>query len=618
MKIAVDIILALVGAVLFPQMLCDDGILFSNGVFSVLLFCGLTALFRASHWEKFSVRRLIFSHLAGFLFSVMTAFGFTLQNLGTVEYGSTKLWIAIAVYAHVYAQLLSFIWVRLEKLEPRLSAAPKNGFFRAMDWVLGRPYIELPFILLLWLPCWLATWPGNFIYDATKEFSQLEKGWMGDFPMLHSAIVVKLLQWSFESTGGYNTGIAVFTGTQMLLLAAMFTHMICRFRSLGGNRWVTLAMLLYCAAFPAVHVLVTAMLRDILFAGLLTYSVFLLWLMCRDVKGFLGSWWKPVGPAVVVVLTIFARNNNTGGLLPWVLAAVALVLFLVGGKRGWKGALVFGVTALGAYIAVGNVLSDICTPITEPTPNASKTIYTQSLIRAYTIEGENWTAGEKLEIIKFFNTKGLSYTPENGDGTKGRLNISTPEQEAAFMAFWEEMGKRYPAHYADAILLNTRAAWFPGTVMDGYQKRNVGMYQDFDKCWFFYGPVIEEPGVLESKWPELHDWYMNLSMNISYEKIPVVSLLFSPAFHFWLVLACLFWAFYRKARQQYLPLTVLIAYTVISMCVPLMLLRYFAALILAFPLVVAFTMQPHVGAIKPVEEISHSKEADETKEKIEG
>ena len=51
---------------------------------------------------------------------------------------------------------------------------------------------------------------------------------------------------------------------------------------------------------------------------------------------------------------------------------------------------------------------------------------------------------------------------------------------------------------------------------------------------------------------------------------------------------------------------------------PLMLLRYFAALILAFPLVVAFTMQPHVGAIKPVEEISHSKEADETKEKIEG
>ena len=614
MKLALDIVLALVGAILFPQMLSDEGVLFSNSFFSVLLFGGLFALFQVTHWDRFSLRRFVFSHLAGLLFSVMTAFGFALQNLGTVDYGSTKLWNAIVMYAHVYAQLLSVVWVGLEKLEPRLSMAPQNGFFRAMDWVLGRPYIVLPVLLLLWLPCWLATWPGNFIYDATKEFSQLEKGWMGDFPMLHSVIVVKLLEWSFEAHGDYNTGIAIYTGIQMLLLAAMFTHMICRFRSLGGNRWVVLAMTVYCGAFPAVHVLVTAMLRDILFAGLLTYSVFLLWLMCRDVKGFLGSWWKPAGPALVVVLTIYARNNNTGGMLPWILAAVALVLFLVGGKKGWKGALVFGVTALGSYLALGSILGGICDPITPPSANASMTVYTQTLMRAYTLEQESWTPGEKLAMFEFFNTKGLTYTPENGDSTKGRFIATTPEQKQKFMEFWKEMGKRYPAHYADAILLNTRAAWFPGTVMDGYQKRNVGMYQDFDKCWFFYGPVIEEPGVLESKWPELHDWYMNLSMNISYEKIPVVSLLFSVGFHFWLVLACLFWAFYRKARQLYLPLAVLIAYTVISMCVPLMLLRYFAALILAFPLILAFTMQPHVGSIKPAEVISISEKPEELKE----
>ena len=599
MKIVLDVILALVGAVMFPQLLCDGSTVFSGGIFSVLLFGGLVALFRVTHWGRFSLRKLIFSHLAGFLFAVMTAFGFSLQNLGVVEYGSEKMWNAIIMFTHVYAQLLSLIWTGLEKLEPSLTAAPKNGFFRGMDWVLGRPYIVFPVILLLWLPCWLATWPGNFVYDATKEFSQLEKGWMGDFPMLHSVIVVKLLSWSFEATGGYNTGIAVYTGTQMALLAAMYTHIICRFRSLGGNRWVVLAMVVYCAAFPAVHVLATAMLRDVLFAGLLTYSVFLLWLMCRDVKGFLGSWWKSIGPAVVVVLTIYARNNNTGGLLPWALAAVALLLFLVGGKKGWKGALVFGVTALGAYMALGSILTGICSPITPPTANASMTVYTQSLMRAYTLEGEKWEPKDKLKILLLFNTKGLSYTPENGDSTKGRLKISTPEEKQEFMDLWKEMGKQYPQHYADAFLLNTRAAWFPGTVMDGYQKRNIGLYQQYDKCWFYYGPSIEEPGVLESKWPELHDWYLNLCLQTSYENIPVVSLLFSTAFHFWLVLACLFWAFYRKARQLYLPLAVLIAYTVISMCVPLMLLRYFAALILAFPLVLAFIMQPHVGRIKP-------------------
>ncbi len=594
MKIAVDILLASAGALLFPQLLNMDSVMLSGGILSLVLFGALMALFRVTHWQAFSWRRVIFSHLGGAFFSVLTAFGFALDAVGSVEYGSWKLWLTVICYTHVYGQLLSLIWTGLERLEPKLSAQPKNIAARVLDWVLGRPYIVLPVILLCWLPCWLATWPGNFVYDATKEFSQLEKGWMGDFPMLHSILIVRLLEWSFETTGGYNTGIAVFTFGQMALLAAMFTHILCKFRRLGGNRWVLLALTLYCAAFPGVHVLVTSTVRDVLFSGLLTYSVFLLWCMGRDVKGFLGSWWKPVGPALVVVLTVFARNNNTGLLMPMAVAAVAAVLFVIGGKRGWKGALVFGVTALTAYMALGAILSGSCDPITPSSQNASMTLYSQTLARAYTLEGENWPARDKVTILKYFDISKLSYVPENGDSTKGRLKL-TAENKEEFLTFWREIGSRYPGHYADAVLMNTHAAWFPGAVMDGYQQRNVAMYKDYEKCWFFYADLIEEPGVLESKWPALHDWYRDLSLNISYEKVPVISLLFSVGFHFWLVLGCLFYAFYRKARHLYLPLAVIIGYALASMCVPLMLLRYFAALIFAFPLVLSFMLQPNAG-----------------------
>lgn len=594
MKTALDIILALAAAVLFPVLTADGGIGFSGGIFSLVLFGALVVLFHATHWQA-SLRRVIFSHLGGAFFAVLTAFGFALEANGKVEYGSWQLWLAIVCYTHVYAQVLSLIWSALEKLEPKLTLTPKNGFEKVLDRVLGRAYILFPLILLCWLPCWLATYPGNFIYDATKEFSQLEKGWMGDFPMLHSVITVKLLAWSFEVTGGYNTGIAIFTVSQMVLLAAMFTHMLCRFRALGTNRWVVLAMAVYCAAFPGVHVLATAMLRDVLFSGLLTYSAFLIWLMCRDVRGFLGSWWKPIGPALVVVLTVFSRNNNTGGALPFVLAGVAVLLFAVGGKKGWKGALVFGVTALGAYLALGGILVSICSPISAPSRNASMTVFTQTLGRAYTLEGENWSAGEKLAMVKYFDLDKMRYCPENGDSTKGLLRLSSWEDTREFMDFWAEMGKRYPGHYADAILMNTRAAWCPGTVMDGYQKRNVSFYDGYEKCWFYYGWHIEEPGVLESKLPALHDWYEDLCLNISFEKLPVAGLLFSVPAHFWLVMACLFYAFYRKARQLYLPLVVLVGYALASMCVPLMLLRYFGALFFAFPMVVTFLLQPRLG-----------------------
>ena len=590
MKLALDVLLALVGAFFFPRMTGETDILVSSGLMSWVALGALLALLRCSWKEKPSLRSVVATHGFGLLFAVMTALGFTLERQGTVDYGAWQLWTAVAVYTHLYARLLSLIACGIESAQPKLKKSVP-----VVDFIVGKWYIVLPALLLCWLPCYLAMYPGNFVYDATKEYNQLQNGWLQDLPMLHSVLITKLLSWSEEATGHVNTGIAIFTALQMVLLALMYTHMLCKFRKLGANGFVLLGALVYCALFPGVHILVSSTVRDVLFAGLITYSVFLLWLMCRDVKGFLGSWWKPIGPAIVVVLTVLARNNNAGKVMPWLLAAVAVLLFLVGGKKGWKGALSFGAAALCSFLVLTTVLTGICTDAKAPSRNASKTLMTQSLARAYTLEGENWEAGEKLQMIGFFNLDKMKYVAESGDTTKGRLKLTSYEREQEFTEFWLEMGKKYPAIYADAILLNTRAAWFPGAVMDGYQESKTASYPNYEKCWFYVGEAIEEPGVLESKWPELHTFYQDIGLRISYEKVPVLSLLFSTAFHFWLVLACLCVAVVTKARQLYLPLLVLVAYTLISFAVPIMLLRYFAALLLAFPFVLVVMLQPNLG-----------------------
>ena len=590
MKLALDIALALIGAVLFPRITGDTANFVSGGLLGLVAFGALLAVLRCSWKEKPSLRLILASHGFGLLFALMTGIGFTLEVQWTVDYSAWQLWAAIGVYTHLYARLLSLIAAGIRKAQPALKKP-----IPVVDVIVGKAYIVFPMLLLCWLPAFLAMYPGNFVYDATKEYGQLENGWLQDLPMLHSVLITGLLSWSEEATGHVNTGIALFTAGQMVLMAAMYTHMLCRFRKLGANGGVLLGALLYCALFPGVHILASSTVRDVLFAALLTYSVFLLWLMCRDVKGFLGSWWKPIGPAVAVVLTVLARNNNTGKIMPWLLAAVAAVLFLVGGKKGWKGALSFGVTALCAFLALNAVLSGICVDAKAPSRNASKALMTQSLARAYTKEGESWEAGDKLQMIGFFNLDNMRYIPESGDATKGRLKLSSYEREQEFTEFWLKMGKKYPAIYADAILLHTRAAWFPGAVMDGYQESKTASYPKYDKCWFYVGEDIEEPGVSESKWPELRSFYQDIALRTSYEKLPVISLLFSTAFHFWLVLVCLFGAVVTKARQLYLPLLVLVAYTVISMAVPIMLLRYFAALLLAFPIVLVVLLQPNLG-----------------------
>jgi len=590
MKLISDVVLALLGALLFPCVTGSLDILVSGGLLSLAVFGGLLALLRCSWRERPSLRTGIASHGFGLLFAVMTALGFALERRGTVDYGAWQLWASVMVYGHLYARALSQIAGGIQAIQPKLKRTVPG-----LDFALGKPYILLPLLLLCWLPAFLAMYPGNFVYDATKEYDQLKGVWLQDLPMLHSVLITGLLRWSEQATGHVNTGIALFTAAQMVLLAAMYSHILCRFRKLGANSFVLLGALVYCCLFPGVHILVSSTVRDVLFAGLLTYSVFLIWLMCRDVRGFLGSWWKPVGPALVVVLTVLSRNNNTGRILPIVLAAVAAVLFFVGGKQGWKGATAFGVTALCGFLALTALLGGICSPATGPSRNASKALMTQSLARAYTLEGENWTGDEKVKMIGFFKLDKMRYVAESGDATKGRLKLDSDEKEAQFMSFWLEIGKKYPAIYADAILLHTRAAWFPGAVMDGYQESKTASYPKYEKCWFFVGEDIEEPGVLDSKWPALRTFYQDIGLRISYEKLPVISLLFSTAFHFWLVLVCLFVAVVNKARQLYLPLAILIGYTLISMAVPIMLLRYFAALMLAFPMVLVLLLQPNLG-----------------------
>ncbi len=82
---------------------------------------------------------------------------------------------------------------------------------------------------------------------------------------------------------------------------------------------------------------------------------------------------------------------------------------------------------------------------------------------------------------------------------------------------------------------------------------------------------------------------------ISFEKLPVISMLFSIGFQFWLLLHCVFYVLYRKCGRLMLPLTVLLAYVLLSSFAPLVLVRYYGALFLAFPMTLVFTLCPSVS-----------------------
>jgi len=135
--------------------------------------------------------------------------------------------------------------------------------------------------------------------------------------------------------------------------------------------------------------------------------------------------------------------------------------------------------------------------------------------------------------------------------------------------------------------------WFPDSVIDGYAVR--GMIRNYTKDYFYFGKQVEEIGSRCNWLPSVFSFYEKLGLYISFEKIPLISMLFSVGFQVWILLHCILYAAYRKARPLFGPLFILSVYTLCCAFVPLVLVRYFGALYFVFPMILVFTCCPTIS-----------------------
>lgn len=591
-----NFVLSIMYVILIPTYLSDSSLLFSNSYFSLLFLLGFYILFCYFEKMTFKLRIKKFAYPFGLLLSAMTAFGYSLKfNHGNIYFKSISLYICIVLYAYIFGIILIIFWTFLENME---------GFFRAnryenknihqinkiIIFICEHSWIMFCGFLICWLPCYIAAFPGGYVYDAYREWAQLENGFNGNFPMLHSVLITKIISIGFELTGSYNTGIAFYTIVQMILISAMYVHILKTFYRKSINHILIGIMVLYCALFPVIQILVTQTVRDVLFSFLLTYTMFQFYLMTSEKEKFFVSIYKPIFLGIILVLTLLARNNNASTVALVVIIGISLFVFVKYYKKYLRGSLLFAGTTIIFYVLMSILLTISCQPKIDAAAGNSLSLFSQPLARAYLYENETWTNEEKEKLSSYMNVEGLTYVPENADRTKSRLKVDGKLKE--FLIFWVRIGMKHPKCYVEAILENTQQMWFPASIIDGYKKAEISVYEPYEKCYYYYGDVLEAPGTHMLYFPRVREFYTNIGLNISFEKIPIISMFFSIGFQFWIVLNCVFYIGYRRCKHLYLPVAIVLGYTVISAFVPLILLRYFAMLFLAFPMTVVFTIQP--------------------------
>ena len=490
------------------------------------------------------------------LFSAALLFGARLDSVENVDVRDFRLWAAWPVLALLFAVLTRLLWLCLDVLRERNREGEAGN---KITHVLERAdRFAVPgtffFLLLCWLPVFLAVYPGFFVYDAQDEYVQVAtRVFSTHHPLVHVLLLGGIICGVHKLTDSYNLGIACYMIVQMLLVAGGFTFLLSYLRRKKVSPVLRLVSLLYLGLFPTVVMFTLCSAKDALFTLALLLLLVCLLEMGTQEKAFYAS----RGWQILFVLSGMAmmllRNNGFYAFL----VMIPVLLFLQ--RKRWRRLLALTVCAVAGCLLINGGLK-AALQAQSGEYQELLTVPIQQLARTYKYAPEAFSTEDEKILHEILSEEALRlYTPRLSDPVKYRFdNGNFAEDKARYAGLWLRVGMKKPLIYLNAWWMTSYGFWYPDMVINVYGGNSVFTFTYRDNSYFGY--EVEEPGVRESKIPWLDEVYRKLSLEVWKEKVPVVSWLFSPGAMFWLY-AFLFARLLNNRRYEilypYLPVFLL-------------------------------------------------------------
>lgn len=557
----------------FNEYFSLEGIGFTNNVLALLFFAGTFSVQKVAFQKQALKRKWIYCGIGGLFFAITLSFGTTLESRSYIPYTSPMFLASNLVYSYLFACVLYILWDLAENIH--FDVAMPSW----LEYLYKKVWIKAALFLVCWLPAYIGAFPGNFTYDAQAEAGQITGGFSGDFPLIHSFLVTTALSFSQKITGSLVCGIAILTAAQALFLAWIFSYMVTTFYRNGVNGVLLLCSLAYIALSPGIAIFAVSLVRDVLFGALVTFCVVMLYQIVVEKHAFWNTN-KPYLFGVVLALTLLSRNNSSAIAFLLILIAVCVVILVVV-KTPKKKIIAMSVTALLTYCMIQGGLYILLRP-GQPSDNTTFSLPVQQLAKVANSCTLDEAEKEKMDWVF---PDGVEYCPGFSDASKTVVSMKTEDDWSVFWDIWKYFGKRYKNIYLTAFFESTVDFWYPNAVIDGYNPY-VPSYADYDKCWFAFSAQDGRWGYQANEFNRIcNSFYNTIGLYISFEKIPVLSMLFSIGFQFWFIVNDFLFLLYRKRYGLLLPIAVLLVYCVITALTPLILVRYTCAIFMTMPVV---------------------------------
>ena len=565
-----------------------DAIAFTNSIFSVLTFLALYLLMEKILKASFrgKKRRWILPGLFGTAFSFCMITGVQLDTRESVPFTDPLMWLAILAGAVVMTLSVRYFWDLIDgKQRERAVSRQREG--EATDqgekrWnTFSGWFLPSALIFVMYLPVFLAVYPGFFVYDAQDELMQVvTRSFSTHHPLVHVLMLGGIIQAVYKLTGSYNAGIACYTVFQMLVMAGIFGWCIRKLEKWGVGKGYRILTTLYFGLCPVLVMFSLCSAKDGLFAGMLLIMTILLTELFKAPEEF----WKQKGKLLLLLAAslgmMLLRHN---GFYAFAVFSVLTVIYLKKDRK--KAALYFG-GILATYLVVSAGLTGILRA--DASENQEMlTVPISQMARVYQNRKEELPPEEKELLYQYLPQEALEhYTPKVSDGVKVHFNNQAYEADrGSFLKLWLKWGTENPFTYLNAWFMTSYGFWYPDTVIDVYRGNTVFTYTYEDSSYFGY--EVEQPGTRQSKLPWLSEIYRRMSLEIFQQRIPVVSMLFSPGFLFWMSAFILcFWGYHGRWKKVMALMPVMLCWLTVLLG-PTYLTRYVVYLWAVLPVILA-------------------------------
>lgn len=587
----VAFLIATAGTLCFPQMLNlkENTLGFTNSIFSV--FVWLLCLYAVG----LSLRTIDLSDMRGwkiatvlsFLFTVAMLFGVRLESEGNVNFKDWKLWVSLPVLTCLFAILIRKFWNFLDGMEERKRRLAEHIKLPDAP-VKAAKYADVLtffFLLLCWLPVLLAVYPGFFVYDAQEEWVQVaSRTFTTHHPLVHVLMLGGIICAVHKFTDSYNLGIACYMIVQMMIVSGGFTYLLYYMRKKRVNRVIRLLSLFYFAFFPVIVMFTLCSAKDTLFTVALLMLLLSLLNMGSNTEEFLASKKQELFFVLSAAAMMLLRKN---GVYAFMVMAVVLLIYH---KKYLKKMLILFAAAFLTYFLINVGL----TAVLHAEGGENQEILTvpiQQLTRTYKFNPEAFEPEDVATLHEVLPEDALVlYNPKLSDPVKVNFQNQTfATDKSKYIGLWMRIGLKKPLSYINAWLANSYGFWYPDTVIDVYTGNTVFTFTYQDSSYFGY--EVEEPGFRDSKIPWLNETYRKLALEISQEKIPIYSMLYSPGGIFWGIAFVFAYVLYRKKYHLVIPYLMVLLVWLTVLLGPTYLPRYVLIFWFGLPLFVAMMME---------------------------